>query len=193
MKKLMIIFVAALTLSSAVRAKVTIKPLKAAEGKVLIIYEVKCNEQGATGFVFPPRGGLTSLDRKPLLVSVIEKGSGKKLKAVVKSYIENGKTIPGKYEFHTNLERPLQKDEKRVLEFKIIVYNKPNCYIDKTGRWVCKYSTRQNATFLVPKGHTPVFSSHPVRIFEDQGTICLQTNTKPIEPKERAFVFKTIP
>lgn len=187
------IFIMVLALPQVVKASITIKPLEPERGKVLLIYEVKCNQPGVNAFIFPPVGGLTSLDRKPLLASVIEKGTGKKLKSVVEPYFEKGKAIPGKYEFRVQLEKPLQEGQEYVIELKIIIFNKPNCYMDKEGRWVCKYATRHNAIFLVPKGHTPVFSSHPVRIFEDQGIICLQTDTEPVYSREQTLVFKTAP
>jgi hypothetical protein len=190
--KAFIIFTIALIVPSPILAKVTIEPLDPAKGKVLLVYEVKCKKADVADFVYPLRGGLTSLDRKPILVSVVEKGSGEKLKAVVEPYTEGGRTIPGKYEFHISLPKPLQAGEKYALEIKTIIYNRPNCYDDKTGRWICEYSTQHNVTFLVPKGHIPVFSSHPVRIFEDGGKLCLQTDTGPAE-KEQVFVFKTEP
>ena len=201
MKKLILVAIFAtifITSPAEAESSVTIKPLDPVVGKLQATYEVSFNKTGATEYLFPPKVGFTSPDRKPQIYSVVEVNSKKRIMAKIVPLKKDGILVPGKYQVLVRFKEPHPKDTEYMLQYKIIVYRHNICYIDEDGIWNTLWDTGHKAKFIVPHGHTPVSASHPVVISEYYGrTHLLQDPLFIIGNKKkylyRMLIFKTKP
>ena len=187
-----IVYVCGILLSIAAadaRGAVTIEVLNAAAGKYIVTYDVNVTKAESTEYVFPNHG-LISDDKKIDVVSVRETNANQKLEHEILPGIDSEKKpVPGRYRVKAKFINPLPEKSVYTLEYKVILYNKNDCYVDEDGRWVFRYSTGHDAFFVLPKNHVVVFADFPVVIFEQQGRTVLVQKL----PERRTFVIKTMP
>ena len=198
MKKLTFIAIfAAIFISPALGVtNSTLKPLEPAKGKMLVIYEQEYSvKAGATEFLY---GSYLSHDKKIEVRSVIDLNSKKSLMAKALPYKKGDRTISSRYSILIRFKEPVAEDTRILLQSTIVVYSKEFCYINDDGLWVTQWPTSFSSKFITPKGHIPVFTSHPVVISEHYGLLHLSQDISSIKNNDksrfyRKLIFKTKP
>mgnify|MGYP006300983337 FL=1 len=183
-----------LLFSIVAEAKVTIEVLNPNEGKYQVTYELKVTKAHSTEYNFP-RNGFLSRDRKIKVVSVKEKNTDQELKyEVVPAKDKNGETVDGRYVVKTKFVNPIPEGGNYILVYKVILYNKDDCYIDSDGRWLFQYSTGHDAFFILPEGHAVVYANYPVLVYEKASRTVLQQKPMTDDNDDysyRKLIFKT--
>ena len=183
-----------LAVASTAQANVTIEVLDPAEGKFLVTYEVTATKAHSTELSFP-RGGLPSRDKHLEVVSVTEKNTDQEFEHDILPYKgETGAVVEGRYVIKAKFTDPIPEGGKHVLEYKMILYNKARCFVDRDGRWMFKYDTSCDAFFVLPEGQAIVYANHPVLVYQKAGRTVLQQKADPRKRGQdtvRKLIFKT--
>ena len=180
-----------LLIGSVSRADVTIEVLEAKEGKFLVTYEIYSDTPRSTGQTI---SGLSSIEEPPEVLSVTEKNSKKKLQYDVLPMRDKSGVFKGQYRIRAKYDNPIPQGEHYILEYRIILYNKENCYEDQEGRWVFRYETSHSQVFFtLPKEHAIVNSNFPALIYEEEGRTIVQAKIYSEVPRYITKGGKLIP
>lgn len=176
-----IICLALFLTTSVARANVTIEVLEPKEGKFLVTYEIYSDTPRSTGQTI---SGLVSTERPPEILSVMEQGAKKKLAYEILPMREKGGVFEGKYRVRAKYATPIPQGQHYILEYRIILYNMENCYVDPEGRWVFQYeTTHSEILFILPKGHAIVNSNFPALIYEKGDRVVVQAKMPSSIPR----------
>ncbi len=183
-------------LAGRAEAKVTIEVLDPAEWKYLVTYELKATEAHSTEYLFPSVPGFKSKSKVLEVLSITEKNTDQEFEyEIIPSKDKDGAPIEGFFQVKAIFINPIPQGGHYILEYKVILYNEEDCFIDKDGRWRFQYETAHDAFFVLPKGHAVVYSNFPVLIYEKRGRTVLQnkvqTDSKSKKKVRRKLIFKT--
>ena len=188
------IMAAVMAVASVAEAKVTIEVLDPAEGKYLVTYELTATQAHSTEYSFPSNG-MPSKDKPLEVVAVTEKNTDQQFEHQVLPYKDkNGTVEDGRYVVKAKFINPIPEGGNYILEYKVILYNKADCYIDTDGRWLFEYVTGHDAFFILPAGQAVVYANYPVLVYEKAGRTVLQQKAQPGKEGEaaiRKLIFKT--
>lgn len=180
-------------------ARVTIEVLDPVAGKFRVTYEVPYTRPGSTESVFPPDGFQS--ERKLEVESVRERSTDQTLEFEVVDHEGARGPVANTYQVKARFRNPIAEGGMYLIEYRLILYRKTDCRLDKNGRWTIRYTTARDALFVVPRHHRVVYCNHPVLIYEKKESTVLEQKPDPerlIDPetrqlRERVLIFKTLP
>ena len=183
-------------LAGRAEAKVIIEVLDPAEWKYLVTYELKASKAHSTEHLFPSGLGLKSKSKILEVVSITEKNTDQEFEyEIIPGKDKDGAPVEGRYKVKAIFINPIPQGGHYILEYRVILYNEEDCFIDKDGRWLFQYETTHDAFFVLPKGHAVVYSNFPVLIYEKRGRTVLQNkvqiDSKSKKKLKRKLIFKT--
>lgn len=181
-------------IANTAHAKVTIEVLNPEEGKYLVTYLLTASKAHSTEYTFPSNG-LISQDKKVEVVSITEKNTDQEFEYEVLPAEKDGAVVEGRYKVKAKFINPVPEGGNYIIEYKVILFNKSECYIDKDGRWLFRYATGHDAFFILPKEHAVVYANFPVLVYEKKGRTVLQAKAKKDNKGNtvlRTLIFKTM-
>ena len=171
-------------IASPVKADVTIEVIDPQEGTFLVTYDLQAKYPGDA--YNKTLHGFKSYDKAPGVVSIIDKNTDQKFEHDIMPSINANTLVKGEYDIMAKYN-PIPRGRHYYLEFKVLLYNKEDSFVDEEGRWVFRYKTLQhNAFFILPKNHAVVYSNLPVLVYEKKGRNILQVKIKMFKELEKA-------
>jgi hypothetical protein len=167
-----IICLALLLIASVSRANVTIEVLEPQKGKFLVTYEIYSEKPNSSGQTI---SGLSSIENPPEVLSVIEKNSKQQLDYDVFPIRDTSGVFRGRYKVKANYKTPIPAGQYYIIEYRIILYNKKNCFVDQDENWVFQYETTHSQIFFIlPKDHAIIYSNFSALIYEEDERTVVQ-------------------